>query len=101
VSKKVCNLPRRAVAQGNRALSMAVAAALALPMTAGAFEFDTGNEDLSIRLDNTVRLNVTSRVGDEDKAILANPNTDDGGRNFPQGSLFSRVDLLTEFDLVW
>ena len=101
MSKKVCNLPRRAVAQGNRALSMAVAAALALPMTAGAFEFDTGNEDLSIRLDNTVRLNVTSRVGDEDKAILANPNTDDGGRNFPQGSLFTRVDLLTEFDLVW
>jgi hypothetical protein len=101
VSKTFCNLPRRAVAQGNRALSVAVAVALALPAAAGAFEIETGNEDLSIRFDNTVRLNVTSRVGDEDKAILANPNTDDGGRNFPQGSLFTRVDLLTEFDVVW
>jgi hypothetical protein len=82
-------------------LSVAVAVALALPAAAGAFEIETGNEDLSIRFDNTVRLNVTSRVGDEDKAILANPNTDDGGRNFPQGSLFTRVDLLTEFDVVW
>jgi hypothetical protein len=82
-------------------LSVAVAVALALPAAAGAFEIETGNEDLSIRFDNTVRLNVTSRVGDEDRAILANPNTDDGGRNFPQGSLFTRVDLLTEFDVVW
>jgi hypothetical protein len=78
-----------------------VAAALALPVTAGAFEWDTGNEDLSIRFDNTVRFNVMSRVADEDEAMLANWNTDDGARNFPQGSVFTRFDLLTEFDVVW
>ena len=94
-------MPRRAVAQGNRALSVAVAVALALPVTAGAFELDTGNEDLSIRFDNTVRFNVSSRVADEDRAMLLNVNTDDGARNFPQGSLFTRLDLLTEFDFVW
>jgi hypothetical protein len=98
---EVNSLPRRHSAQRTLALRAAVAAALALPAMAGAFEIPTGNEDLSVRLDNTVRLNVTSRVADEDKAILANPNTDDGGRNFPQGSLFTRVDLLTEFDVVW
>jgi hypothetical protein len=98
---EVNSLPRRRPGHVTLALRVAVAAALALPAAAGAFEIDTGNEDLSIRFDNTVRLNVSSRVGDEDKSILANPNTDDGGRNFPQGSLFTRVDLLTEFDLVW
>jgi hypothetical protein len=80
---------------------MAVAAALALPMTAGAVEFDTGNEDLSIRWDNTVRFNVTSRVADQDAAMLANPNFDDGNRNFDTGSLFTRLDVLSEFDVVW
>jgi hypothetical protein len=98
---EVSSLSPRESARRNPALCAAIAAALMVPSLAGAFEVDTGNEDLSIRFDNTVRLNVTSRLGDEDKAILANPNTDDGGRNFPQGSLFTRVDLLTEFDVVW
>lgn len=101
MTNQLTNLPRRASARRNRALSVAVAAALALPVAAGAFEFDTGNEDLSVRFDNTVRLNVTSRVDGQDKAILANPNFDDGDRNFAEGSLFTRLDLLTEFDVVW
>jgi hypothetical protein len=101
VSKHVCNQPQRAVARRNIGLSVAVTAALALPVSAGAFEFDTGNEDLSIRLDNTFRLNITSRVASQDEAILGNPNFDDGNRNFDTGSMFNRIDLLTEFDVVW
>jgi hypothetical protein len=101
MSERETSLPRRFGAPGNRVLSVAIAVALALPVTAGAFEFDTGNEDLSIRWDNTVRFNVTSRVADQDEAGLLNPNFDDGNRNFDQGSLFTRLDLLSEFDVVW
>ena len=101
VSNKFCSLRRRAAARPNRALGVAVAAALALPSAAGAFEWDTGSEDLSIRFDNTVRLNVTSRANTQDTAIIANPNFDDGNRNFNEGHTFTRLDLLTEFDVVW
>jgi hypothetical protein len=101
MNRIMTSLPRRGSAQRNRALSIAVAAALALPATAGAFEFDTGNEDLSIRFDNTVRLNVSQRVESQDKNILANPNYDDGDRNFDRGHVFSRLDVLSEFDVVW
>jgi hypothetical protein len=82
-------------------LNVTVAALLALPTAAGAFEFDTGNEDLAIRWDNTVRANVSVRTESQDEAILANPNFDDGDRNFDNGSLFTRLDLLSEFDVVW
>jgi hypothetical protein len=101
MSNKMSSLPRRTHAPGNRALSIALAAALALPAAAGAAEFDTGNEDLAIRWDNTVRVNISQRVEDQDDAILANPNYDDGDRNFEQGSVFTRLDLLSEFDFVW
>jgi hypothetical protein len=94
-------LPRRIGARGNLALSVAVATVLAIPTSVGAFEFETGNEDLSIRFDNTLRMNVSTRVAGQDEAILANPNFDDGDRNFDQGSWFARFDLLSEFDLVW
>jgi hypothetical protein len=81
-------------------LSLAVAAALALPTAAGAFEFNT-DEDLSMRWDNTLRINVASRTTGQDKAIINNVNYDDGDRNFDTGSVFTRVDLLSEFDFVW
>ena len=43
--------------------ALAVAAALALLSSgAQAFEFDTGNPDLAIRWDNSVRLNLANRV---------------------------------------
>ena len=67
-----------------------------------AFDIDTGNEDLSARWDNTVRYNLGSRVKDQDAAILKNANADDGDRNFDKGSLVTnRLDVLSEFDLVW
>lgn len=55
MTNELSSPPRRASARRNLALSAAVAAVLALPSAGGAFEFDTGNEDLSIRWDNTVQ----------------------------------------------
>lgn len=98
---EVTSRSRRELARRNPALCIAIAAALMVPSLAGAFEVDTGNEDLTVRWDNTIRANVSIRAEAQDKDILANPNYDDGDRNFDQGHMFARVDLLSEFDVVW
>lgn len=81
------------------ALAAAVAAAVGYPDTAGAFEIDVGDPDISARWDNTVRYNYARRVEGQDRHILASPNYDDGDRNFDRGTVANRVDLLSEFDL--
>jgi hypothetical protein len=78
-----------------------MAAAFALPGAVGAFEINTGNEDIQMRWDNTVRLNIVERVEAQDEAILKNPNNDDGDRNFDRGRVFTRIDWFTEFDVIW
>jgi hypothetical protein len=85
-----------------RALALAVAAVLTAAGSARAFEIDTGNEDLTVRWDNTFRYNLGFRVQSQDPAILGNVNADDGDRNFKNGSVVTnRLDVLSEFDLVW
>ena len=83
------------------AVCAAMAAAFALPGAVGAFEINTGNEDIQMRWDNTVRLNIVDRVEAQDEAILKNPNFDDGDRNIDRGRVFTRIDWLTEFDVIW
>ncbi|MEJ8845791.1 DUF1302 domain-containing protein [Variovorax rhizosphaerae] len=85
------------------ALSIATLALCAAACgSAGAFEFDTGNDDVQVRLDNTVRYNYGKRVQGQDSTIIANPNYDDGNRNFAKGdTINNRVDVLTEFDVVY
>ncbi|MFC5695939.1 DUF1302 domain-containing protein [Pseudomonas sp. GCM10022186] len=69
---------------------------------AGAFEIDTGNEDIQLRWDNTLRYNLGMRVEGQDSAILKNPNNDDGDRNFDKHSLVNnRLDILSESDIVY
>ena len=80
-----------------------VAAAMALLVAGGAsaVQIDTENSDLSLRWDNTVKLSGAYRLHSADAALLANPNNDDGDRNFGKGVISSRVDLFTEFDAVY
>ncbi len=67
---------------------------------ASAFEITTGDPDLQVRWDNTVRYNLGVRAQSQDSKILGNTNFDDGDRNFSNGSIVTnRVDLLSEFDL--
>jgi hypothetical protein len=68
---------------------------------AQAVQIDTGNPDLSVRWDNTVRYNYAHRVEGQDPKILASPNADDGDRNFDKGMVSNRLDLLSEFDVVY
>jgi hypothetical protein len=69
--------------------------------TAQGFAIDTGNHDLQLRLDNTVRANYVHRIESQDSKLLALPNNDDGNRNFDTGMVSARIDLLTESDLVY
>jgi Protein of unknown function (DUF1302) len=86
-----------------------IAAAVVISFTAAlgaggaqAFEIDTGNPDIVIRWDNTFRYNLGLRAQGQDEAILKNFNFDDGDRNFDKNSIVTnRLDVLTEFDVVW
>lgn len=66
-----------------------------------AVEFDTGNPDVVLRWDNTVRYNYGVRMAERDPALIGNPAIDDGNRNFAKGqAVTNRIDLLSELDLV-
>src|SRR5450432_1671765 len=85
-----------------RTIALALTSALGISGAAHAFEIDTGNEDISMRWDNTIRYNAGLRAQKQNPQILGNPNFDDGDRNFGNGSLVtSRFDVLSEFDLVY
>jgi hypothetical protein len=49
-----------------------------------------------------LRYSLGMRAHKQDEAILANPNSDDGDRNFKNHSVVTNCfDLLSELDLVW
>lgn len=83
-----------------RKVALATLAALS-GVHASAFEFDTGNPDLSVRWDNTFKYSAARRLHDQDSVLLGKPNTDDGDRNFNKGLISNRVDVLTELDAVY
>lgn len=86
-------------------------AAASLASSAHAFEFDTGNSDLSIRLDNTVKASAMYRLNDADPKLLNSftsvgapqaLNFNAGNDNFRKSGLVSeRLDLLTELDVAY
>lgn len=85
-------------------LGSAVAVALASMVTvpsAHAFELNTGNPDLKVRWDNTLKYNAASRLESQSPAITAGTNLDDGDRNFNKGLISNRLDLLSEFDAIY
>lgn len=84
-----------------RRMACAVAMALAALGTAHAFEIDTGNEDVVIRWDNTIKYNYANRVVGQDGHLLSSANYNDGDRNFGRGTVGNRLDLLSEFDFVY
>lgn len=80
---------------------VALAAALCAIGAAQASELETGNPDLSVRFDNTIKYNYGYRVSKQNASILKSVNFDDGDRNFDRGMVSNRLDLLTEFDVVF
>ena len=62
-----------------------------------AFELTTG-EDVKLRWDTTAKYSTAWRLDNRSAALTADPNSDDGDRNFSPGLVSNRVDLLSEFD---
>ena len=84
------------------ALRAAAFGAAMCAMAAGqAGEIVTDNPDLAIRFDNTIKYNYANRISSQNAAILKSVNNDDGDRNFDKGTVSNRIDLLSEFDLVF
>lgn len=91
-----------------RATLLATAALLA--SGAQAFEIDTGNPDLKLRWDTTLRYSAAARLADRSPGLSVtrfgptgvvganNINQDDGNNNFARGLVSSRLDLLSELD---
>lgn len=80
---------------------LAHALALCALQGASATEFDTGDEALKIRWDNTFKYSAAARVKQPSATLTADVNQDDGDRNFHRGLVSSRLDLLSELDLTY
>jgi hypothetical protein len=77
--------------------------ACAAPSIGRAAAIDTGNEDIKLRWDNTVKYSAAFRTSGKSDAVLAtyNPNLDDGDQDFGKGLVSNRLDLLSELDFVY
>ena len=98
---KSSNTRKASPKTSKRLLSAAILASLAATGSAWATEIDTGNPDVVLRWDNTIKVNLANRVDNQDRSILNSPNFDDGDRNFDQGMVSERLDLLSELDFVY
>jgi hypothetical protein len=90
----------------------AVGILLCASQDARAFQFDTGDPDLKLRWDNTLRYSAAARMTGRDARVYAGAatynlpggatrdiNNDDGDRNFSKGLISNRVDLFSEMDV--
>lgn len=84
-----------------RAVALAVGS-LGMCGSVHAFIIDTGNPDLAVRFDNTVRYTIGTRVEARDDKIARVSSGDEGNAKFDRGDIVTnRFDVLSEFDLVW
>jgi hypothetical protein len=92
-------------------LTLVAVASLLAMASAQAFEIDTGNPDVKLRWDNTVKYSTALRLNSASPALATtrfgptgvvgpnNPNQDDGDNNFNTGLVSNRLDLFSEMDL--
>lgn len=78
-----------------------VAVAIASASAVQAFNIDTGNSDVRLSLDNTVKYSTAFRTKERSAALTTadgSSNLNDGDNNFDKGMVSNRLDLLTELD---
>jgi len=66
-----------------------------------AAEIATGNPDLTMRWDNTLKYSAAWRMHNPSSILTANRNLNDGDANFKRGMISNRLDLFSEFDLTY
>jgi hypothetical protein len=93
--------------------TLTCAAVLLATQSAQAFQIDTGVPGLRATWDSTFKYSNALRVKSPSPAIVGGvnydpasgpayfPNTDDGDNNFGRGLISNRLDVFTEFDLVY
>lgn len=86
-----------------KAIYVAVISALT-STPAAAFQIDTGNPDVFMSFDNTVKLSSSYRLKNPDQSVAGSPenlqvNVNDGDNNFRRGFTSKRFDLLSEFEV--
>jgi hypothetical protein len=65
-------------------------------------EIETSVPDLTVRWDNTVRVNLGARVESRSSKIGNTAIADEGTYSFDKGDFVAkRIDLLSELDVVW
>ena len=90
--------PQRLGAIASAALALCAIAS----SPARAVELETGNPDLAVRWDNTVRVNLGWRVEKRDDLIGNNQLYDEGTYSFDRGDMVAqRFDWLSEFDIAY
>lgn len=82
-------------------LTVALVTLMGVCSSADAFEVPTGSEDVVINWDNTLRYTLAQRLKGQSKDIVNSANHNDGDRNFDVGLVSSRLDLLSEIDVVY
>lgn len=107
MKSSICERQKR---QCLRARTLSVAVGLALAglgsQQATAFSFDTSNAELKVRWDNTLKYSAGWRLNSPDTYVASGvggeqPNTDWGDLAKKKGVINNRVDLLSEFDLLY
>lgn len=84
------------------AFAAAVACAQLGGGSAAAFEIDTGIADLTVRWDNTPRVNLGWRVEGRDSKIGNSAVADEGTYSFDKHDMVARrLDWLTELDVIY
>jgi len=83
-------------------LLVAVTVAAGLSGEAKAKRINSGNRNLVIRWDNTLRFTGGWRMQDPDPRIINNPASDESDSKFDKHDMVtSRIDLLSELDVVY
>lgn len=78
-------------------LVAAVTAIVPTSSHAASWEVDDGT---TLNWTNTLRYAANFRVDGRNSKLTANPNLDDGNRNFDKGLISNKIELFTELDLV-
>lgn len=76
-------------------IAILFAAALANPSLAFDLYHDASTD---LRFDNTLNYTASFRLFPRDPALLIDPNSDDGDRNFAPGLVSNRLDLFSQLD---
>jgi hypothetical protein len=79
------------------------AAVMALAtQSASAFNIDTGNPDLAVRWDNTLKYNAGWRMEGRDKNLVNSAGFNSSTLSHDKGDMVTnRIDILSEFDFIY